>query len=320
MALITQEEATWFSHVYDGMVANIERAIIGKTDVIKSAVACLFSQGHLLLEDVTGSGKTTLARALARGVYGSQSRIQFTADLQPSDITGVVLFDERTDRYRLHPGPIFNSIIVADEINRASPRTQSALLEVMEEGRVTVQGVTNTVGPPFMVIATQNPIDHEGTFPLPVAQLDRFLLRLHLGYPDPDSTVRLLDEAAIRDRSSLIEPILDTPSLAKACAIANCVYVDPSVLRYVVDLTEATRHTDSVVNGISVRGAMSFVRAVKTWAVAHGRTHVLPRDVQELAHQVLEHRIMVRPDAQRDGVTATSVIDDVLAKTPEPTG
>lgn len=318
MSTITPEEAAWFAEVFDRLVANIERAVLGRTEVVRAAATCLFSQGHLLLEDVSGSGKTTLARALARSVHGSQARIQFTPDIEPADITGTAVFDPKTDRYRLHPGPIFNSFIVADEINRASPRTQSALLEVMEEGRVTVQGITNDIGPPFMVLATQNPTESRGTFPLPEAQLDRFLMRLHLGHPDDETTLRLLSESSVRDRSSLVEPILQPPSLARACAIANEVYVDGDILRYIIAILNETRTVDGVRGGVSVRGGLNFVRATKTWAVSQGRNHVLPIDVQQLAQPVLGHRLTLHEESEREGVTAESVVDEVMRRVPEP--
>lgn len=320
MVNITQEDADWFAEVFSKLVSNIERAFVGRTDIVKAAVTCLFAQGHLLLEDVSGSGKTTLARSLARCIYGSQARIQFTPDLSPGDITGTAVFDSKMDRFRLQPGPIFNNVIVADELNRASPRTQSALLEVMEEGRVTVRGITNVIGPPFMVIATQNTLDMDGTYALPEAQLDRFLMRLNIGRPDPDSTYLLLTEAERRDRSEVIEPILQAATLSHGVGIANSVYVDPMLIRYLMEILDATQSAPGVRTGVSIRGGLAFVRAVKTWAASKGRVHVVPQDIRDLAEPVLAHRIHLAPTALAEGRLASDVVYEIVERVPEPAG
>ncbi len=241
MANMTPEQAGWFADTFARLVGNIEKAVIGKTHVIRLALTCLLSEGHLLLEDFPGTGKTSLAKSLANTVQGSSSRIQFTPDLLPSDVTGVNIYDERNGKFDWHPGPIFATIVLADEINRASPKTQSALLEVMEESRVTVDGVSHPVGPPFMVVATQNPIEQAGTYRLPEAQLDRFLMKTSLGYPDHESTVRLLADSARRDRSAAVTPLITAKAAADMSKLADRVHVDAALLGYVSQLAEQSR-------------------------------------------------------------------------------
>ncbi|MGL5851079.1 MAG: AAA family ATPase, partial [Phycicoccus sp.] len=300
---VTLDQSTWFSQTFSAMVANVDQAVLGKEHVIRLALTCMLSEGHLLLEDYPGTGKTQLARALSGTVQGSNSRIQFTPDLLPSDVTGVTIYDPGTKEFEFHRGPIFATIVLADEINRASPKTQSALLEVMEEGRVTVDGVRHEVGEPFMVIATQNPIEQAGTYRLPEAQLDRFLMKTTLGYPDHDATVRVLREAKVRDRTRGLEPVVTAGVVRDMAALADEVHVDDAILDYVSRIAEETRRHVSIRLGLSVRGCLAFVRCAKTWAISQGRDHVVPDDVKLLAAPVLGHRLLVTAEAQFAGVT-----------------
>ncbi|MFN8074060.1 MAG: MoxR family ATPase [Kineosporiaceae bacterium] len=313
MSNTTAEQAAWFADTFAKLVENVERAVIGKTHVVRLALTCLVSEGHLLLEDVPGTGKTSLARALANTLQGKQSRIQFTPDLLPSDVTGVTIYDQREGSFRFHAGPVFATIVLADEINRASPKTQSALLEVMEEGRVTVDGVAHSTGRPFMVIATQNPIEQAGTYRLPEAQLDRFLMRTSLGYPDHESTVRLLADASLRDRASVVTPLITIQGVTEMTALADGVHVDPAILAYVARLAEQLRTSPQVRLGPSVRGCLAYVRVAKVWAIAHGRSYVLPDDIKDLAGPVLSHRVILDPEAEFAGVTVDSMIGEAFA-------
>ncbi|MWB98774.1 AAA family ATPase [Agromyces seonyuensis] len=315
---MTPEQATRFAGDLDRLVDAVEQVLLGKSLVIRLAFTALLSEGHLLLEDVPGTGKTSLARSMAQSVAGTTSRIQFTPDLLPGDITGVTVYDQRTAGFAFHPGPIFASILLADEINRASPKTQSALLEVMEERQVTVDGRSHDVGSPFMVIATQNPIEQAGTYRLPEAQLDRFLMRTSIGYPDHASTLRILAGADHRPHELRIDPVLSADEIVRMTDLARSVYVDPTIHDYVSRLVDATRAAEEVRLGVSVRGALALVRAAKTHAAGRGRHYVVPDDIKALAEPVLAHRLILDPEAEFDGVTASNIIAQSLIETAPP--
>ncbi len=316
--MITPEQAGWFRETFETLVDNVSQAVLGKQHTVRLAFTALLAEGHLLLEDAPGTGKTSLARSLAATVQGTHNRIQFTPDLLPSDVTGVSVYDQGQNRFEFHRGPIFASIVLADEINRASPKTQSALLEVMEESRVTVDGEPHAVGRPFMVIATQNPIEQAGTYRLPEAQLDRFLIKTSLGYPDHASTVQILAGSATRDRTAGLRPRITTDAVADMADMAADVHVDDAVLDYISRLAEATRTDTRTRLGVSVRGCLALVRCAKVWAAAQGRAFVVPDDVKDLAEPVLAHRLVLDVESEFAGVTAPEIIQDVLATTAPP--
>jgi MoxR-like ATPase len=315
---MTDDQAKWFAENFDRLVTNVEQVLLGKTFVVRLGFTALMSEGHLLLEDYPGTGKTSFARAIAQSVAGTTNRIQFTPDLLPGDITGVSIFDQRDNKFEFHPGPIFANIVLADEINRASPKTQAALLEVMEEGHVTVDGISHPVGTPFMVIATQNPIEHAGTYRLPEAQLDRFLMKASIGYPDHASTLRILDGASVAAHSVTLDPVVSAELVIEMVQLARTVHVDPTISDYVSRLVDATRSATEVRLGVSVRGALALLRAAKTLAASNGRHYVVPDDVKALAEPVLAHRLVIDAEAEFDGVSASSVIAQTLIETPPP--
>ncbi|MFI2489727.1 AAA family ATPase [Promicromonospora kroppenstedtii] len=318
MTTMTPEQAAWFAQTFDRLVGNVGQAVLGKAPVVRMALTCMLAEGHLLLEDAPGTGKTMLARSIAASVQGTHNRIQFTPDLLPSDVTGVTIYDQKTGKFDFHPGPIFASIVLADEINRASPKTQSALLEVMEEGRVTVDGVAHETGRPFMVLATQNPIEQAGTYRLPEAQLDRFLMKTSVGYPDHASTVEILSGASVKDRSKTLQPIITTKAVTEMADLASTVHTDTAVLEYVSRLAEETRNAHEVRVGVSVRGALALVRCAKVWAAAHGRNYVLPDDIKELAQPVWAHRFVLDPEAEFAGARPDVVLARIMADVAAP--
>lgn len=309
---MSAEQAGWFQGTFTRLVDNVDQALMGKREVVSLVVATMLAEGHVLLEDAPGTGKTSLARALAATVQGTSSRIQFTPDLLPSDVTGVTIYDQNAHSFEFHRGPIFASIVLADEINRASPKTQSALLEVMEESKVTVDGTPHEVGRPFLVIATQNPIEQAGTYRLPEAQLDRFLLKTSIGYPTLDVTERILAGTTVRNSASTLGALITTSAIADMADLAASNHVDPSVLRYVAELAEATRDDKGTQVGVSVRGAIAMVRLAKVWAAAGGRHFVIPDDIKLLAPHVWTHRLVIDPEAEFAGTTPETVIARVL--------
>jgi MoxR-like ATPase len=300
------------------VTANIAKVVLGKDEVIQASVVALLAGGHLIVEDYPGVGKTLLAKSLARSVDCRFTRIQFTPDLLPSDVTGVSVFDQRTTQFEFRPGPIFANIVLADEINRSSPKTQASLLESMEERQVTIDNVTHPISPPFMVIATQNPIEYEGTYPLPEAQLDRFMMRLSLGYPTPQAEEAVLEAQTSGDPLSDLAPVLDGDEVLRMQAAVGRVQVVPELRRYVVELLGATRESRDVYLGASPRAGIALVRAAKALALLKGRAYVVPQDVKDLAGRVLSHRIILAPEARVHGQDEQAVIARLLEAVPVP--
>ncbi|WP_147916930.1 AAA family ATPase [Ruania zhangjianzhongii] len=317
-APVTPDQASWFAETFERLVGNISAAVLGKDHVVRLTLTCLLSSGHLLLEDFPGTGKTSLARAVAATVQASHSRIQFTPDLLPSDVTGVTIYDQKSQKFEFHPGPIFASVMLADEINRASPKTQSALLEVMEEGRVTIDGHPHEVPKPFIVLATQNPVEQAGTYRLPEAQLDRFLMCTTLGYPDEAATVEILSGSAVRDRTAALTPVITAAAVVDMANLASGVHVDPAVLTYITKLVESTRTAPEIALGASVRGALALVRCAKTWAAANGRHYVIPDDVKALVQPVLAHRLVLDAEAEFEGADANKVLTRLVSEIAPP--
>ena len=295
--------------------------ILARVKGVHSMLMALVAGGNVLLEGVPGLGKTRLVRALGRVFDLPFSRIQFTPDLMPADITGtnIIVKTEEGNAFEFRPGPLFASIVLADEINRASPKTQSALLEVMEEQKVTVDGVTHDVPQPFIVIATQNPIEQLGTYKLPEAQMDRFLIKTSIGYPGHDVSVDILKQVDITDRAQTISPVLSGDDVMRLRQVATEIYVDDAIREYIVRLVEATRHNEKITVGSSMRGALALTRCARIWAAADGRAYVVPDDVKDLAVAVLAHRITLTPEATFDGATPESLIAQVLEDVPSPT-
>jgi len=302
-----------FSESFDAVVANVATVVQGKDEAIRLALLCLVAEGHLLIEDVPGVGKTSLAKAIAGSLDCSWRRIQFTPDLLPSDVTGVSVYNRVTGNFEFRPGGIFANLVVGDEINRASPKTQSALLEAMEERQVTVDGTTYALPPPFMVIATQNPVEHEGTYPLPESQLDRFLMRIGMGYPDRAAEIGILDTHGRTDPSASLRPVASAADVQTMTALAAAIHVAPSLKGYIVDLAAATRAHPQLALGVSPRAALGLLRAARARAASMGRDYVVPDDLKALALPVLEHRLALTGDAQLRGVNRGDLLLAVLS-------
>jgi len=302
-----------FNEGFDAIVDNVATVVQGKDDAIGLALVCLVAEGHLLIEDVPGVGKTSLAKAVAASLDCTWGRIQFTPDLLPSDVTGVSVYNRATGEFEFRPGGIFANLVLADEINRASPKTQSALLEAMEEHHVTVDGTTYQLPPPFMVIATQNPVEHEGTYPLPESQLDRFLMRIGMGYPARAAEIAILDtHACSAPPMDQLSPVATSTDVRAMVSTAHAVHVAPSLKGYIVDLAAASRRHPSLALGVSPRAALGLLRAARARAASLGREYVVPDDLKSLAGPVLEHRLVLTPDAQLRGVSRDGVLREVL--------
>lgn len=304
-------------------ITEIERhmgsVVEGKPEIIRLTLVCLLAEGHVLLEDVPGVGKTLLAKALGRSIACSVRRVQFTPDLLPSDVTGVTIFNQERGDFEFKPGAIFANIVLGDEINRAGPKTQSALLEAMEERTVTVDGTTYELAAPFIVVATQNPVELEGTYPLPEAQRDRFLMRLSLGYPSLDAELEVLEVHGRGDRVAAMQPVTDAQSIAALIAAVREVHAAPALRRYVVDLVRATRAHPAIELGGSPRASLALLRAGRALAAVGGRDYVVPDDVKQLIDPVLAHRLILTPEAQMNGTSASDVLGQLVAGLPIPT-
>ncbi|MCV2393429.1 MoxR family ATPase [Actinotalea sp. M2MS4P-6] len=316
----TPQEVAELESTADRIRAAMETVVTGRPELVRHTVAVLLAEGHLLIEDVPGVGKTTLAKALAHAIDGTVGRIQFTPDLLPSDLTGVAIYRQAEQRFEFHPGPVFANVVIGDEINRASPKTQSALLECMQEAQVTVDGVSHALPRPFLVVATQNPVEMEGTYALPEAQRDRFMARLHVGYPEADAELEMLDRQEEADPLTGLHPVTDVADLERLIGVARRLHASPAVKRYIVALADATRADSMLRLGASPRASIQLLRAAKSLAAMRGRDHVLPDDVQELAVPVLAHRLVPSTDARLSGHSVVETLREVLAATPIPTG
>jgi MoxR-like ATPase len=306
------------ARVVERVRTNVEKVIEGKPDVVSSTLVVLLAEGHLLIEDVPGVGKTMLSKSLARSIDCTVRRIQFTPDLLPSDVTGVSVFNQNTREFEFRPGGVFANVVVGDEINRASPKTQSALLECMEERQVTVDNTTYQLETPFMVIATQNPIEMEGTYALPEAQRDRFMARVSIGYPVESAELAMLDTHTRSNPLDDLEPVTDASEVRKLCGIVAQVYVSEAVQRYAVALTAATRRSQELTLGASPRATLHLVRAAKAAAAIEGRDYVLPDDIQRLTRTVLAHRLLPAVEAAMSGRSTTAILDSLVAAVPVP--
>jgi MoxR-like ATPase len=308
-----------FASLFDAITANIARVVHGKKEAIDLAVICLLAEGHLLIEDVPGVGKTSLAKAIARSIDCTWKRVQFTPDLLPADLVGVSIYQRATESFVFQPGPLFANIVLADEINRASPKTQSALLEAMEERQVSADGVSHKLPMPFMVAATQNPIEQEGTYRLPESQLDRFLMRLSLGYPHRQAELAILDSHGAADAISDLRPVVSTVEVLDLMAAVRSVHLAPALKSYLVDLSEASRRHPGLALGLSPRATLQLARATRSRAASLGRDYAIPDDAKAVALPVLAHRVVVRPDAAARGATGDSVVRELLGSVAVPT-
>jgi MoxR-like ATPase len=317
-AAVEPGELTWFGERFAAVADNIELVIQGKRDTVELVTACLLSGGHALLEDVPGVGKTLLAKSLARSIDCTYQRIQFTPDLLPSDVTGVSVWDREAATFVFRPGPVFANVVLGDEINRASPKTQAALLEAMEERQITIDGVTRALAPPFIVIATQNPIEHEGTYPLPEAQLDRFMMRLGMGYPSRAKELEMLDTHSDRSTFEDLRPVIHGDDVLRMEAIANRIHTSDAVRGYLIDIAESTRTHPDLMLGASPRATLFLQRATRTRAAINGRAYVTPDDVKAMLEPILNHRMVLQPEAQMRGTSMAKVIEDVAGSVPVP--
>jgi MoxR-like ATPase len=300
------------SAIFDALHKNVERVVRGKSEATRLAVACLCAEGHLLIEDRPGTGKTSLAKALAASISGIAKRVQFTPDLLPSDITGVTIYNPQASEFSFRPGPVFTNILVADEINRASPKTQAALLEVMEERQVTADGVSRPVPRPFMVVATQNPMDFDGTYPLPEVQLDRFAMKINVGYADEATEIEIMARPPGIDPVSKLEPVVDADSFGELVRRIRSVTVSAALRDYVARIVTRTRHHPDLRLGVSTRGTLTLLAIAKSYAVGDGRSYVIPDDIKRLLEPVLSHRLAVTPEAELDGLHAADVLAEVV--------
>ncbi len=312
-------DLTGLAETLSAVEENVTSVVEGKPEVVRLALVALLSEGHILIEDVPGVGKTLLAKALARSIDCSVQRIQFTPDLLPSDVTGVTVYGPDTGEFEFKPGPVFANVVLGDEINRAGPKTQSALLEAMEERTVTVDGVTYELAPPFLVMATQNPIELDGTYPLPEAQRDRFMMRLAIGYPDADSELDILRTHGHGDRLEQLEPVTDATTIAEVVELVRDVRVTEPIERYIIALCRATRGHEDVELGASPRASLALLRAARAIAATEGRDYVVPDDVKRLAPHLLPHRLILRAESQLAGRDTEDVIADILDGLPAPT-
>ena len=313
-------DVSLFADRFEAVVANVEQAIQGKAEAVRLAMVCLLAEGHLLIEDVPGVGKTSLAKALAASLELSWHRIQFTPDLLPSDVTGVMVYNRSNGSFDFRPGGVFANIVLGDEINRASPKTQSALLEAMEEHQVTVDATTYRLASPFMVIATQNPVEHEGTYPLPESQLDRFLMRIDMGYPARSAEIAMLDAHGGASAVDGLVAVATGDDVDAMIGLARRVHVAPVLKGYLVDVSNATRRHPGVVLGVSPRATLALMRAARAYAASIGREYVVPDDLKTLAAPVLSHRLVLTPEAELGGTSADALLGDVLATVPVPSG
>ncbi len=304
--------------VAERVVANVETVIVGKHREVELTLLALLCKGHILIEDVPGVGKTALAKAISRSLGCSFKRIQFTPDLLPSDVTGVSIYNQKVSEFEFRPGPIMAQIMLADEINRATPKTQSALLEAMEERQVTVDGTTYPLPNPFIVLATQNPIEYEGTFPLPEAQLDRFLIRISMGYPQPRDEIEILNRQQMAHPLESIQQVASLEELIEAQQAVKEIYVDQLIKEYIVNVTSATRRQEEVYLGASPRGSLALYRTSQARALLEGRNYVIPDDVKALAEITLAHRLIMSPSARMKGLTSSTIIQEILRQTPVP--
>ena len=308
----------WAKETAENIANNVKKVIVGKDQVVELSVVALICQGHLLIEDVPGVGKTMLARSLAQSTGCNFKRVQFTPDILPSDLTGVSIYNQKTAEFEFKEGPIISQMVLADEINRATPKTQSALLEAMDERQVTVEGITHKIPRPFMVMATQNPIEYEGTFPLPEAQLDRFIANITLGYPTPVDELKIVNEQRLEHPIDTLESVVTSKDIIEAQEAVKTVYVDDLVREYIVTLTAATRVRDNVTLGSSPRGSLALFRGAQALAMIRGRDYVLPDDIKELANPMLSHRIIPTANARMQGIQSKDIISELIEETHVP--